>query len=53
MKSLKDQAKKLKEVKKKEDIPEEKESSTPRLVPKTSKELEADRATDEIIDRLV
>ena len=53
MKSLKDQAKKLKEVKKKEDIPEEKESSTPRLVPKTSKELEAERATDEIIDRLV
>ena len=53
MKSLKDQAKKLKEVKKKEDIPEEKESSTPRLVPKTSKELEADRSKDEIIDRLV
>ena len=53
MKSLKDQAKKLKEVKKKEDIPEEKESSTPRLVPKNSKELKADRATDEIIDRLV
>ena len=71
MKSLKDQAKKLKEVKKKEDIPElraeearyreleEKERETPRLVPKTSnegqlnRELEAERATDEIIDRLV
>jgi len=65
MKSLKDQAKKLKEVKKKEDIPElraeearyreleEKERETPRLVPKTSKELEAEKATDEIIDRLV
>ena len=65
MKSLKDQAKKLKEVKKKQDIPElraeearyreleEKERETPRLVPKTSKELEAEKATDEIIDRLV
>ena len=68
MKSLKDQAKELKEKnkdKQKQDIPElraeearyreleEKERETPRLVPKTSKELEAEKATDEIIDRLV
>ena len=74
MKSLKDQAKELKEKnkdKQKQDIPElraeearyreleEKERETPRLVPKSSnegqlnRELEAERATDEIIDRLV
>ena len=62
MKSLKDQAKKLKEVKIKEEkilkkeeeiLDNQSESSTPRLVPKNSKELKADRATDEIIDRLV
>ena len=68
MKSLKDQAKELKEKnkdKQKQDIPElraeearyreleEKERETPRLVPKTSNSLEAEKATDEIIDRLV
>ncbi len=62
MKSLKDQAKKLKEMKKKEDkilkkeeeiLDNQSESATPRLVPKTSKDLEAEKKTDEIIDRLV
>jgi len=62
MKSLKDQAKKLKEMKKKEDkilkkeeeiLDNQSETSTPRLVPKTSKDLEAEKKTDEIIDRLV
>ena len=64
-KELKEKNKDLKTWKQKEDIPElraeearyreleEKERETPRLVPKSSKELKADRATDEIIDRLV
>ncbi len=65
MKSLKEQAKKLKEVKKKEDkilekeeeiLDNQSETSTPRLVPKTSKDEAAklaEKKTDEIIDRLV
>lgn len=57
MASLKEQGKKLKDMNKKEEKILKKEDEildevqTPRLVPKTSEEVEQDKKTDEIIDK--
>jgi hypothetical protein len=53
MKSLKDQAKKMKEEKEKKDEEELQEPTTPRLVPKTSKESYYESQPEPEIDKLV